>query len=166
MIIKILLILFVSTFVALAQTNSAPTNSVTEFRMVGTVKYDVSKPPFLAVTIPAESELLDPNRLQFTGEVKPISLYLAVPHVKPARIISIKNFPYDPKYFIKTSVSIPTIDIGTGLSGPGYRDSILLRAPLYLRVFPLPHPTTNWSGFGEKKITPAQPVFDYGLPSD
>jgi hypothetical protein len=42
--IKILLILIVSTFVALAQTNSAPTNSVTEFRMVGKVKYDVIRP--------------------------------------------------------------------------------------------------------------------------
>lgn len=161
---KLVLFLVFAALTVSAQTNSAQTNLVTEFRMVDNVKYDVSKPPFLAVTIPVESELLDPNRLQFTGEVKPVSLDFAVPHVKPAITIFIKNFPYDPKYFIKTSVSAPPIDIGTGQSGPGYRDAILLRAPLYLRVFPLSHPTTNWSGFGEKKITPAQPFFDYGTP--
>ena len=39
-------VFFASTFVALAQPNP-----VTEFRMIGNVKYDVSQPPFIAVTI-------------------------------------------------------------------------------------------------------------------
>ena len=160
---KILLIVFVSTFVALAQTNSAPTNSATEFRMVGKVKYDASKPPFLDVTIPAGSELLNARVIQFKGEIKPIFVGLAFPHAKTASqwaTVEIKNFPYDPKYFTKTY----GLSYSTGLPDPRNGEIILLREPLHLRVFPLSHPTTNWTALGEMKIIPARPDFDYGLP--
>jgi hypothetical protein len=79
-----------------ALTASAQTNPVTEFRMVGKVKYDVSKPPFLDVTIPAESELMGAKSIHFNGEIKPISVSLVTPQ---GQSVSIGNFPYDPKYF-------------------------------------------------------------------
>jgi hypothetical protein len=121
---KILLILFVSTFVALAQTNSAPTNSVAEFRMVGKVKCDVSKSPFLDVTIPAGSELLNARAIQFKGEIKPVFVGLAFPHAKTASqwiTVEIKNFPYDPKYFTKTY----GLSYYTGLPDPRNGELIL-----------------------------------------
>jgi hypothetical protein len=154
----ILLILFVSTFVALPQTNP-----VTEFRMVGKMKYDVSKPPFLDVTIPAGSELLNARVIQFKGEIKPVFVGLAFPHAKTAgqwTTATIEHFPYDPKYFTRTY----GVSYSTGLPDPRNGEIILLREPLHLRVFPLSHPTTNWTALGEMKITPARPVFDYGLP--
>jgi hypothetical protein len=160
---KISLILFVSTFVALAQTKSPPTNSVAEFRMVGKVKYDVSKPPFLDVTIPAGTELLNARAIQFKGEIKPLFVGLAFPHAKMARqwaTAEIKNFPYDPRYFTKTY----GLSYSTGLPDPRNGEMIVLREPLHLRVFPLSHPTTNWTALGAMEITPARPNFDYGLP--
>lgn len=155
----ILLIAFASTFVATAQTNL-----VTEFRMVGKVKYDVSKPPFLDVTIPADSELLNARAIQFNGEIRPISVGLAFPHAKTAiqwTTVGIDHFPYEPKYFKKTYGISPY----TGKPDPRNGEIIVLSAPLHVRVFPLSHPTTNWTALGQMKITPARPDFDYGLPT-
>jgi hypothetical protein len=124
--------------------------------MVGTVKYDVSKPPFLDVMIPAASELVNARQIHYNGEIKPISVILVFPIAKTAgRWVDaiIDHFPYDPKYFTKT-YTLPE------------REKIVLRAPLHLRVFPLTHPITNWTALGEMRITPpASPHFDYGLPT-
>ena len=179
--IKILLILFASTFVALAQTNSASTNSVTEFRMVGKVKYDVSQPPFISVTIPAGAALLNAASIilpgehpmlappiHFDGTIKPISVSFLLPeinnHTKNFEV-SIYDFPYTPTLFKEGQLRIvkPISQMTV------YYDTfhgLVAKSNLVLRVFPMSHPQTNYDALGRATITPAQPVFNFGLPSD
>jgi hypothetical protein len=121
-----------------------------EYRMVQNVKYDVSKPPFFTMVIPAGSVLMNPDTIHFTGEIKPIEVMLRpAPVTAVTPVIRIAHFPYDPKLFKKAN--------------PAY-NSIVTAVPLNLRVFPLAHPTTNWNALGEKKITPHLNFVDYGLP--
>ena len=88
----------ISTSGALAQTNST-----VEYRMVGNEKYDVSKPPFISVTIPAGAALANAKEIHYNADApKPCDLILQIPAIynynKPVEV-NIKNFPYSPSYF-------------------------------------------------------------------
>jgi hypothetical protein len=43
---------------------------------------------------------------------------------------------------------------------------LVTKSNLVLRVLPLSQPRTNYDATGRATITPAQPIFDYGLPVD
>jgi len=121
-----------------------------DLRMVNGQNYDVTtSKDWVSITIPAGTGLLDEGKIHFTGTVQPMNLTFSIPQGRyGGTFVSIRNFPYDAKYFYKR----------TPITG------VVTKLPLNLRVFPLSHPTTNWNALGEMKITPARPVFDYGLP--
>ena len=165
---KVLLIVFASTFVALAQTNPA-----TEFRMIGSVKYDVSKPPFISVRIPAGAALVNEKTLNYNPASPAVVLELQTPAIyngpRPVRM-SIAGFPYSPAYFrdgywqtgytsqhkfgtVNQMETVPKVESG-----------LVTKASMTLRLFPLSPPRTNYTATGAMIIIPAQPRFTYGTP--
>ena len=93
-----ILAVVISTSGALAQTNTT-----VEYRMVGKEKYDVSKPPFVSVTIPAGSALKNADSIHYSPEApKPCTVVFQIPAIynktKPVKV-DIENFPYSPAYF-------------------------------------------------------------------
>ena len=129
-------------------------NQVQDIRVVNGQVYDVTTSKrWVSITIPVGSRLFNADAIHFIGAIQPRKVVFQFPsertasQVIPGVPVKIDHFPYDSKYFERT------------------RDGILTSVPLNLRVFPLSHPTTNWTALGEMKITPARPDFDYGLPS-
>lgn len=135
-----------------AQTNDVQSRNAKahEFRTVNGKVYDVTtSTQWVSITIPAGTGLLDQGKIHFMGTVQPIDVIFSIRTAhNGATTVLIHNFPYDPKYFYKRT---PYTGIET-------------KFPLNLRAFALYKPTTNWNALGEMKITPARPVFDYGLP--
>src|ERR1017187_2305248 len=134
---KILLILLVWAFVALAKTNPAA-----EFRTIGKVNYDVSQPPFIAVTIPAGAALDNAAAIHFDGTIKPTRVSFLLPeinnHTKNVRVF-IQNFQYTPTLFkdgqlrIVEPITQMTVHYKTF-------QGLVTKSNLELRVFPLSHP--------------------------
>ena len=167
---KILLILFASIFVALAQTNSSA-----EFRMVGSVKYDVSKPPFISVTIPVGAALVNEKSLHFNPASPAVgqSLELQTPAIyngfNPI-VIHIVDFPFSPTYFhdgYRQTGYTSRHKFGTVNqmeTVPKIENCLVTKAQITLRLFPLSKPITNYTATGAMTITPARPVFRYGIP--
>jgi hypothetical protein len=126
-------------------------NHVQDIRVVNGQPYDVTtSKKWVSITIPAGSVLNNASGIHFTGQIQPKKVFLVFPHSKMAAqwpTVMIQNFPYNPIYFAQNS-----------------ENQVVTRDLLNLRVFPLSHPSTNWTALGEMKITPARPDFDYGLP--
>jgi hypothetical protein len=103
-------IIMVSGWQIKAQTNIAPIistnqNTVTpEIREVNGQSYDVSKPPFILVTIPVGSALVNAKEIHYNPDApkpcKVINLQIpAIYNFSHPVILSIGNFPYSPSYF-------------------------------------------------------------------
>lgn len=168
-----------------AQTNIAPiisTNQNTatpEIREVNGQPYDVSKPPFISVTIPAGSALVNTRYIHYNPDApKPCELVLQIPAIynfnrtHPVKV-GIRNFPYSPSYFQNG-------DWQTGYKEKtGYKDvrggtptryeiaittGLVTKESITLRLFPLFPARTNFDAVGAKIVIPASPIFDYGTP--
>jgi hypothetical protein len=89
--------------VMVVTTNYPGAVSTVEYRMVRAEKYDVSKPPFISVTIPAGAALENAGEIHYSPEApKPCNVVFQIPAIynlnKPVEV-DIKNFPYSPSYF-------------------------------------------------------------------
>jgi hypothetical protein len=163
--------------------NAAPmveTNSTVEYRMVGTVKngttktekYDVSKPPFISVTIPAGAALFNAKDIHYNPDApKPCELVLQIPAIynssQPVKM-DIRNFPYSPSYFQSGDWQIGyKWDMSYGAKEKNksvIEKGLVTKEPITLRLFPLSLAKTNFNAMGGKVVFPARPIFDYGKP--
>lgn len=122
----------ISTSGALAQTNSA-----VEYRMVAKEKYDVSKPPFISVTIPAGAALENADEIHYSPDSpKPCKVVFQIPAIynysRPVEA-RIDNFPYSPSYF-QSEEWQPSrggyVDMSRSISGPSDAHGLLPKTPL------------------------------------
>ena len=162
----------ISTFVALGQTNSA-----VEYRVVKNVTYDVSKPPFISVTIPAGSALVNSSRIHYAPNQSPDAPTIVktadfqIPAIynlgKPVHMM-IFDFPYSPSHFKRGTWQRGIIrNPDSGIRNeriPELADGLLTKEPITLRLFQAHPAITNYDALGAMKIIPARPEFIYGTP--
>jgi hypothetical protein len=166
----IILILLSFAVVATAQTNNPP-----EFRILNGVKYDVNKPPFITVTIPAGAALANALTLHYNPASPTVLLKLQIPAIyrdpaSRAVIMEIANFPYSPTYFrdgyrqigYKTRHKFGTVNVMEEV--PNMESALVTKSSMALRLFPKSPAHTNYTATGAMVINPARPYFDYGKP--
>jgi hypothetical protein len=162
----------ISTLVALGQTNST-----VEYRIVRNVTYDVSKPPFISVTIPAGTALLNEGSIHYAPNKTPnvpTILKIAVfqipaiydPHSSEPVTMAIHDFPYYPKYFKRGTLVRGTTRATTYnfALDPLYENGLVTKEPIALRLFQAQPAKTNYDALGAMKLIPAKPDFIYGKP--
>ncbi len=159
--------MLISIFSVLGQTNSA-----IEYRMVRKMKYDVSKLPFVSVTIPAGSAVMSLKAIHFVpGTQTNIFLQFQIPgiynYAKPV-FMTVRDFPYSPTYFQYGNVQrgFGHTDISGIKVVPKIEKGLMVKEPITLRLFPVIPATTNYDAMGAVTINPAKPDFIYGTPID
>ena len=161
------LVAAISTFIALGQTNST-----VEYRMVKNVTYDVSKPPFILVTIPAGTALLNSAAIHYAPNQAPdlpIILKRAVfqiPAIYDSNtgnpvVMTISDFPYSPLHFKRGTI---TTKFAIARIASSSENGLVTKEAIVLRLFQASPATTNYDAMGVMKITPAKPNFIYGTP--
>src|ERR1035437_652471 len=153
--------MFVLLLIVAALTVSAQTNSA-EYRMIGSVKYDASKPPFITVTIPAGAALANERFLNYKGPASPaVNLELQTPAVynfnRPIKM-TVAGFPYSPAYFRQGywqtgyTTQLKFGNANQVEKGPKIENGLVTKSPMTLRLFPLSHPRTNYTATGPMTI--------------
>jgi hypothetical protein len=146
-----------------------------EYRVVKNVTYDVSKPPFISVTIPAGSALKTsvhyaPNQTPDAPIILKEAVFQipAIYNLSRPVDMTVFDFPYTPLHFKPGTWQTGTHrNPESGVINqqiPTLVNGIVTKEPISLRLF-LAHPaTTNYDAMGAMKIIPAKPEFIYGTP--